>query len=268
MPGRPPPVPRAPRGLPSRPAGADRPSRNGLAERRRFGWLETELHLHLPDQKLIVHNSMGRPATLPRGSVRTSAAFPNGPSPEPPSSTRNSIPISAGVLPDSRPVADHPERPDTILAFFGWQILRWTGPGRILRRKWTPLSVTHAVEAYNGVAAKLVLVSPLPSKTSPRRVIFPMVSGKWPGIALTDACAGLPERHGLTFVDLFNATKAGTQKHGLPALTMNGFCPRRRPAMQTRCDAGPTARLDARRAPLEPRQLVNAAVREGLFLEQ
>lgn len=237
---------------------------NGLAERDvYFGWLETELHLRFPDQKLIVRN-MGRPGDTPGfrpHPARVSQwAFPGAAQFHPELNSH----FGKGFYPTPDQWLTH-LKADTILAFFGYNE-SFDGPGRVanFEAELDAFAKHTLSKAYNGVAApRLVLVSPIAFENLSATRDLPDGVQENARLALyTDAIRRVAERHGLTFVDLFNATKTRYAKPGLPALTLNGFLPTEAGyaelgAMLADGAFGPTPRA-AKGTPA----LVNAAVRE------
>ena len=237
---------------------------NGLAERDvYFGWLETELHLRFPDQKLIVRN-MGRPGDTPGfrpHPARVSQwAFPGAAQFHPELNSH----FGKGFYPTPDQWLTH-LKADTILAFFGYNE-SFDGPGRVanFEAELDAFAKHTLSKAYNGVAApRLVLVSPIAFENLSATRDLPDGVQENARLALyTDAIRRVAGRHGLTFVDLFNATKTRYAKPGLPALTLNGFLPTEAGyaelgAMLADGAFGPTPRA-AKGTPA----LVNAAVRE------
>lgn len=237
---------------------------NGLAERDvYFGWLETELHLRFPDQKLIVRN-MGRPGDTPGfrpHPARVSQwAFPGAAQFHPELNSH----FGKGFYPTPDQWLTH-LKADTILAFFGYNE-SFDGPGRVANfEAEVDAFVRHTLsKAYNGVAApRLVLVSPIAFENLSASRDLPDGVQENARLSLySDALRRVADRHGLTFVDLFNATKARYAKAGLPALTINGFLPTEAGYAEVGAMLADGAFGRTPRAAKGTPALVNAAVRE------
>jgi len=230
----------APTALPAaatsaRPQGLAKPSAgerivfigNGLAERDvYFSRLETELHLRYPELNLIVRN-MGRPGDTPGfrphpGRV-SQWAFPGAEKFHPELNSH----FGRGFYPTPDQWLTH-LKADTIVAFFGYNE-SFDGPDRVANFEaeldaW----VVHTLsKAYNGAAApRVVLVSPIAFENLSAQRDLPDGKKENANLALySKAMASVARKHGLTFVDLFSATKARLAKKAQPPLTINGFAP-------------------------------------------
>ena len=230
----------APTALPAaattaRPQGLAKPSAgerivfigNGLAERDvYFSRLETELHLRYPELNLIVRN-MGRPGDTPGfrphpGRV-SQWAFPGAEKFHPELNSH----FGRGFYPTPDQWLSH-LKADTILAFFGYNE-SFDGPDKVgnFEAELDAWVVHTLSKAYNGAAApRVVLVSPIAFENLSAQRDLPDGKQENANLALySKAMASVARKHGLTFVDLFSATKARLAKKAQPALTINGFAP-------------------------------------------
>lgn len=199
---------------------------NGLAERDvYYSRLETELHLRYPHNALFVRN-MGHvgdtPGFRPHPSRVTQWAFPGAEKFHPELNVHH----GKGFFP-------MPDewlaflKADTVVAFFGYNE-SFDGPTRVANFEaeldaW----VVHTLsKAYNGTAApRLVLVSPVAFEDQSAKRDLPNGEKENANLALyADAVKAVAKKHGLTFVDLFNPTKALYAQAKQP-LTSGGFVP-------------------------------------------
>jgi mono/diheme cytochrome c family protein/glucose/arabinose dehydrogenase len=200
---------------------------NGLAERDvYFSRLETELHLRYPELNLIVRN-MGRPGDTPGfrphpGRV-SQWAFPGAEKFHPELNSH----FGRGFYPTPDQWLTH-LKADTILAFFGYNE-SFDGPDKVgnFEAELDAWVVHTLSKAYNGAAApRVVLVSPIAFENLSAQRDLPDGKQENANLALySKAMASVARKHGLTFVDLFSATKARLAKKAQPALTINGFAP-------------------------------------------
>lgn len=200
---------------------------NGLAERDvYYGFLETELHLRYPDQKLIVRN-MGRPGDTPGfrpHPARVSQwAFPGAEAFRPEFAQHN----GKGFFPTPDQWLTH-LKADTIVAFFGLNE-SYDGPARVANYEAElEAFVTHTLaQAYNGrTAPRLVLVSPIAFEDLSGARDLPNGKKENENLGLyTEAMRRVAQRRGLTFIDLFALTRERYAKGGLRPFTINGFAP-------------------------------------------
>ena len=199
---------------------------NGLAERDvHYSRLETELHLRYPQSELFVRN-MGHvgdtPGFRPHPARATQWAFPGAEKFHPELNVHH----GKGFFP-------MPDewlaflKADTIVAFFGYNE-SFDGPERVANYEaeldaW----VKHTLsKAYNGTAApRLVLVSPVAFEDQSAKRDLPKGAKENANLALYSAAMEkVAKQNGLTFVDLFNPTKALYAKAKLP-MTTGGFVP-------------------------------------------
>ncbi|MGV3531195.1 MAG: DUF7133 domain-containing protein, partial [Chthoniobacteraceae bacterium] len=199
---------------------------NGLAERDvYYSRLETELHLRYPESELFVRN-MGRPGDTPGfrpHPARVSQwAFPGAEKFHPELAMHN----GKGFFPMPDEWLAH-LKADTIVAFFGLNE-SFDGPDRVANYEAElEAFVQHTLsKAYNGkTAPRLVLVSPIAFENLSAKRDLPKGEQENANLALyTAAMERVAKKHGLTFVDLFNATKAIYAK-GQQPFTINGFAP-------------------------------------------
>ncbi len=199
---------------------------NGLAERdlyyHRF---ETELHLRYPDRKLFFRN-MGKPGDTPgfrpHPARESQWAFPGAEKFRP----ENTIHHGKGFFPA-------PDewlaflKADTIVAFFGYNE-SFDGAGRVAQYQGElEAFVVHTLsKAYNGkTAPRLVLVSPVAYENQSAVTDLPNGEQENGTLSLyTAAMQAVAQKHGLTFIDLFNPTKAIHATTKVP-LTTAGFIP-------------------------------------------
>ncbi len=200
---------------------------NGLAERDvYYSRMETELHLRYPQQQLVVRN-MGRPgdtpAFRPHPARKSQWAFPGAEQFRPELKQHNGI----GFFPTPDQWLTF-LKADTIVAFFGYNE-SFDGPERVDNfEAEVEAFVKHTLsKAYNGVAApRLVLVSPIAFEDLSAKRDLPDGKKENVNLALyTGAMEKVAKRNGLTFVNLFEATKARYANKSLPPLTINGFAP-------------------------------------------
>jgi mono/diheme cytochrome c family protein/glucose/arabinose dehydrogenase len=199
---------------------------NGLAERDLYySRFETELQLRFPDKQLFVRN-MGRPgdtpAFRPHPSRKSQWAFPGA------DKFRPEFQAHAGE--GFFPTPDqwlHFLKADTIVAFFGYNE-SFDGPSRVANYEAElDAFVVHTLsKAYNGKAApRLVLVSPIAFENQSTLHDLPTGDKENANLALyTAAMERVAQKHKLTFVDLFNPTKALYANAKKP-FTNKGFIP-------------------------------------------
>ncbi|MDB6069227.1 MAG: putative cytochrome c precursor [Verrucomicrobiales bacterium] len=199
---------------------------NGLAERdlyyHRF---ETELHLRYPDKNLFFRN-MGRPgdtpAFRPHPARNTQWAFPGAEQFHPELKVHN----GNGFFPMPDEWLAY-LKADTIVAFFGYNE-SFDGADRVTNyQAELEAFVLHTLsKAYNGTAApRLVLVSPVAYQNLSATADLPSGEKENATLALyTAAMETVARKHGLTFVNLFNATKS-LYAASPEILTTSGFIP-------------------------------------------
>ena len=234
---------------------------NGLAERDvYYGRLETELHLRYPAHQLIVRY-MGRPGDTPGfrpHPARVSQwAFPGAEKFHPELNSH----FGRGFFPTPDQWLTH-LKADTLLAFFGYNE-SFDGTNRVDNFEaeldaW----VRHTLsKAYNGVAApRVVLVSPIAFENLTPARDLPDGKRENERLALyTEAMRRVATRHGLTFVDFFQATR--NRRKGTP-LTINGFAPTESGYSELAVLLADAAFGKQRRPSKATADLVNAAVRE------
>lgn len=199
---------------------------NGLAERDvYYGHLETELHLRFPESQLFVRN-MGRPgdtpAFRPHPSRVTQWAFPGAEKFHP----ELNVHKGKGFFPMPDEWLAHLQA-DTIVAFFGYNE-SFDGPEKVANFEaeldaW----VSHTLsKSYNQKRApRVVLASPIAFENQSAKRDLPNGDKENGNLSLyAGAIAKVAQKHGLTFVDLFNPTKALYAKSS-KFLTTAGFIP-------------------------------------------
>ncbi len=199
---------------------------NGLAERDvYYSRLETELHLRYPESGLFLRN-MGHvgdtPGFRPHPSRATQWAFPGADKFHP----ELNVHRGKGFFP-------MPDewlaflKADTVVGFFGYNE-SFDGPNRVANFEaeldaW----VQHTLsKAYNGKAApRVVLVSPIAFEDLSTQRDLPNGEQENANLALyTEAVQSVAKKHGVTFIDLFNPSKALYAASPEP-LTTGGFIP-------------------------------------------
>jgi mono/diheme cytochrome c family protein/glucose/arabinose dehydrogenase/lysophospholipase L1-like esterase len=199
---------------------------NGLAERDvYYSRLETELHLRYPETELFLRN-MGHvgdtPGFRPHPSRATQWAFPGADKFHP----ELNVHRGKGFFP-------MPDewlaflKADTVVGFFGYNE-SFDGPNRVANFEaeldaW----VQHTLgKAYNGKAApRVVLVSPIAFEDLSAQRDLPNGEKENANLALyTAAVQSVAKKHGVTFIDLFNPSKALYAASPEP-LTTGGFIP-------------------------------------------
>jgi len=199
---------------------------NGLAERDvYYGRLETELQLRFPKAELFVRN-MGHvgdtPGFRPHPSRATQWAFPGAEKFHPELNVHH----GKGFFP-------MPDewlaflRADTVVGFFGYNE-SFAGPAGVANfeaevEAW----VQHTLsKAYNAKAApRVVLVSPVAFENQSAKRDLPNGEKENANLALyAGALERVAKKNGLTYIDLFNPTKALYAKATQP-LTTGGFIP-------------------------------------------
>ena len=199
---------------------------NGLAERDvYYGRLESELHLRYPQSELWVRN-MGHvgdtPGFRPHPSRDSQWAFPGADQFHP----DKKIHQGKGFYPQ-------PDewlaflKADTVVAFFGYNE-SFEGPKKVDSFEaeldaWVQHTLSRA---YNGqTAPRVVLVSPIAFEDQSAKRDLPNGEKENANLDLySRAIERVARKHGLTFVDLFSATKALYAKSIQPLTTM-GFIP-------------------------------------------
>lgn len=238
---------------------------NGLAERDvYFGWLETELHLRFPEQKLIVRN-MGRPGDTPGfrpHPARVSQwAFPGADQFHPELNSH----FGKGFFPTPDQWLTH-LKADTIVAFFGYNE-SFDGPARVanFEAELDAFAKHTLSKAYNGTAApRLVLVTPLAFEDLSAKRDLPNGKAENANLALyAEAVRKVAAKHGLTCVDFFKATQMRyAQKKVQPPLTINGFLPTEAGYRELATILADGAFGKTKRRAKSTTELLNAAVRE------
>ena len=199
---------------------------NGLAERDLYyNRIETELQLRYPSSQLFLRN-MGRPGDTPSFRPHPSRdnhwAFPGAEKfrPEFASSKGN------GFFPMPDQWLTYLQA-DTIVACFGYNE-SFDGADRVAGyQAELEAFVQHTLsKAYNGkTAPRLVLVSPIAYEN--QSAVTDLPNGEKENAALslyTAAMEQVAKKHGLTFIDLFNPSKALYGKIKEP-FTTSGFIP-------------------------------------------
>ncbi len=196
---------------------------NGLGERMlQYGYLETELQLRFPNQKLVIRNMCHpafTPAFRPHPSRKSQWAFPGA------EELRPEYKIHSGV--GHYPQPDEwltTLKADTIIAFFGFNE-SFEGPEGIDKFKAELRAfVEHTLsQKYNGATApKLVLVSPVAFQDLSKQLDLPDGVEENANLALyAGTMKEVASEYDIHFVDLFEATTswfAETQER----LTVNG----------------------------------------------
>jgi mono/diheme cytochrome c family protein/glucose/arabinose dehydrogenase len=217
-----------------RPQGVAKPQKgervvfigNGLAERDvYYGRMESELHLRFPESELLVRN-MGHvgdtPGFRPHPSRDSQWAFPGAEKFHPDKKVHQ----GKGFYPQ-------PDewlaflKADTVVGFFGYNE-SFDGPERVANfeaelEAW----VEHTLsKAYNGEAApRVVLVSPIAFEDQSGKRDLPNGEKENANLRLySEAVQRVAAKRGLTFIDLFSATKALYPKAERPLTTL-GFIP-------------------------------------------
>ena len=199
---------------------------NGLAERDvYYSRIETELSLRYPEQQLIFRN-MGHvgdtPAFRPHPSRNSQWAFPGAEKFHPELKVHN----GQGFYSTPDQWLTH-LKADTIVAFFGYNE-SFDGPSKVANfQAELDAWVQHTLsKAYNGQAApRLVLVSPIAFENQSKRRDLPNGEKENANLVLyAGAVEAVAKKNGLTFIDLFNPTKALYAKAAKP-LTTGGFVP-------------------------------------------
>jgi mono/diheme cytochrome c family protein/glucose/arabinose dehydrogenase/lysophospholipase L1-like esterase len=199
---------------------------NGLAERDvYYSRLETELHLRYPGSALFLRN-MGHvgdtPGFRPHPSRATQWAFPGADKFHP----ELNVHRGKGFFPMPDEWLAY-LKADTVVGFFGYNE-SFDGPARVANFEaeldaW----VQHTLsKAYNGKAApRVVLVSPIAFEDQSTRRDLPNGEKENANLILyTAAVQSVAKKHGITFVDLFNPSKALYAASKEP-LTTGGFIP-------------------------------------------
>jgi mono/diheme cytochrome c family protein/glucose/arabinose dehydrogenase/lysophospholipase L1-like esterase len=199
---------------------------NGLAERDvYYSRLETELHLRYPGSALFLRN-MGHvgdtPGFRPHPSRATQWAFPGADKFHP----ELNVHRGKGFFPMPDEWLAY-LKADTVVGFFGYNE-SFDGPDRVANFEaeldaW----VQHTLsKAYNGKAApRVVLVSPIAFEDQSARRDLPNGEKENANLVLyTAAVQSVAKKHGITFVDLFNPSKALYAASKEP-LTTGGFIP-------------------------------------------
>ncbi len=199
---------------------------NGLGERMLdHPYLEADLHLRFPDRELVIRN-MCRPGDTP------------GFRPHPSRDSQWAFPGADRFRPQNRPHAGaghHPSpdewlttlKADVILAFFGYNESFDGSAGLENFKGELDAFATHTLaQKYNGsTAPRLVLVSPIAYEDLSATRDLPDGKAENTNLALyTRAMAEVAEKHGLGFIDLFEATGRLYESSDAP-FTRNGFLP-------------------------------------------
>lgn len=199
---------------------------NGLAERDvYYGWFETELHLRFPEHELFVRN-MGRPGDTPgfrpHPSRKSQWAFPGAEQFHPDKSIHN----GTGFFSTPDQWLTHLQT-DTIVAFFGYNESFDGAEGVANFQNELDAFVRHTLsKAYNGKEApRLVLVSPIAYEDQSQSRDLPNGEKENANLALyAAAMASVAKNHGLTYIDLFQPSKAIYETTEEP-FTTGGFLP-------------------------------------------
>ncbi len=239
---------------------------NGFAERETYyGRIETELQLRFPDRGFIVRN-LGRsgdtPAFRPHPARASQWAFPGAEKFHPEYAQHN----GKGFFSTPDQWLFH-VKAGTIVAFFGYNE-SFDGVARVDNYEAElDAFVTHTLtKAYDGERApRLALASPFAFEDLSKKRDLP--DGKKENerlSAYSQAMGRVAQKHGLTFIDLFSATREAyaAKTADSPDYTINGFAPTDhgyRSAAKFIADAlyGPTPRRSQ-----ADEALVNAAVKQ------
>ncbi len=199
---------------------------NGLAERDvYYHRIETELALRYPEHALFFRN-LGHvgdtPGFRPHPSRSSQWAFPGAEKFHP----GLKIHRGEGFFPTPDQWLTH-LKADTLVAFFGYNE-SFDGPAKVANfeaelEAW----VQHTLsKAYNGqTAPRVVLVSPIAYENQSARRDLPDGVEENINLALyTKAIRSVAQKHGLTFIDLFNPMLA-LYKNAREPLTTGGFIP-------------------------------------------
>ena len=199
---------------------------NGLAERDvYYHRIETELALRYPEHALFFRN-MGHvgdtPGFRPHPSRASQWAFPGAEKFHP----GLKIHRGEGFFPTPDQWLTH-LKVDTLVAFFGYNE-SFDGPAKVANfeaelEAW----VQHTLsKAYNGqTAPRVVLVSPIAYENQSAKRDLPDGVKENINLALyTKAILSVAQKHGLTFIDLFNPMLA-LYKDAPEPLTTGGFIP-------------------------------------------
>jgi len=198
---------------------------NTLGERMiTYANFETELHLRYPEHNLTIRNLCfpgDTPAFRPRAGRNSPWAFP-GAEKHRPEFTRH---LGEGfeASPDEWLQL---VKADTILAFFGFNE-SFDGPDGVVKFKAElDAFVTHTLaQSYNGESPpRLVLVSPIAFEDrSDATLDLPDGIAENANLALySEAIGAIAEKHGLTFVNLFDPTLDAFQAKTGGPFTING----------------------------------------------
>jgi mono/diheme cytochrome c family protein/glucose/arabinose dehydrogenase len=199
---------------------------NGLAERDvYYQRIELELHLRYPGQQLLLRN-MGHvgdtPGFRPHPSRVSQWAFPGAESFHP----DKNIHHGKGFFPMPDEWLTH-LKADTIVAFFGYNE-SFDGAAKVGNfQAELDAWVRHSLrQAYNGVAApRIVLVSPLAFEDQSASRDLPNGKAENANLKLyAQAVQTVAKTHGLTFVDLFEASRQWYATSKEP-LTTQGYIP-------------------------------------------
>lgn len=199
---------------------------NGLAERDvYYSRIETELQLRFPDSGLLLRN-MGKPGDTPgfrpHPSRRSQWAFPGAEAFHPDKTIHN----GKGFYPTPDQWLTH-LRADTVVAFFGYNE-SFDGQAAVANfQNELEAFVKHTLsKAYNGKEApRLVLVSPIAYEDQSKLRDLPDGKTENANLALyAAAIESVAKKHGLTYIDLFNATQRLYETTEEP-FTTGGFIP-------------------------------------------
>ncbi len=199
---------------------------NGLAERDvYYSHIETELNLRYPESELFFRN-MGHvgdtPGFRPHSSRLSQWAFPGADKFHPELDVHH----GKGFFPTPDQWLTHLQA-DTLVAFFGYNE-SFDGPNKVANFEaeldaW----VQHTLsKAYNGKAApRVVLVSPIAFENQSAKRDLPNGEKENASLSLYATAVGtVAKKRGVTFIDLFAATKAIYAKAKAP-FTTGGFIP-------------------------------------------
>ena len=199
---------------------------NGLAERDvYYHRIETELALRYPEHALFFRN-LGHvgdtPGFRPHPSRSSQWAFPGAEKFHP----GLKIHRGEGFFPTPDQWLTH-LKADTLVAFFGYNE-SFDGPAKVANFEAELAAwVQHTLsKAYNGqTAPRVVLVSPIAYENQSAKRDLPDGVKENINLALyTKAIRSVAQKHGLTFIDLFNPMLA-LYKDAREPLTTGGFIP-------------------------------------------
>ena len=196
---------------------------NGLGEGMLYvGHFETELNLRFPDRQLVLRN-MCRPGDTagfrPHASRTSQWAFPGAEQFHP----EHQQHLGEGFFPTPEEWL-HRERPDTILAFFGYNESFDGAAGVANFRAEIDAFIKHTLaQKYNGTSTpRLLLISPIAFEDLSATRDLPDGQMENENLALySRAMQAAAETNKVEFVDLFTLSKSWMQNRSAD-FTING----------------------------------------------